>query len=302
RPSSSSEDLKEHFWNRKIQRNLIVDAPEILRRAEEVITRWERRNLSSGRRESDKSSSKDARYGVNDGCAGDSKEVSGKLRNTGTRCSQQKKSEGTISVPESCSRSEEKIDCSLSSTTEDTETKTVAEFFVPNNYEGECDAVVGNVHEHIAKFDEKQNIRDLLKAKEAVRDKLLQILKNSTDGQNNKAIGVEAKESPENLEEPICSGILNKQENSREIKDLQQPFYMQLQLLRDKESHLESIFKPKTEKVTDNASLSADIRKTRKQGAASKSSIGSRPEPPVRQQNSPTEFQSRKEKCVSCRI
>ncbi|GBN89409.1 hypothetical protein AVEN_189223-1, partial [Araneus ventricosus] len=95
----------------------------------------------------------------------------------------------------------------------------------------------------------------------------------------------------------IAKPHASRQENSREIKDLQQPFYMQLQLLRDKGSHLESIFKHKTEKVTDNAALSADIRKTRKQGAASKSSIGSRPEQPVRQQNSPTEFQSRKEKC-----
>ncbi|XP_035208879.1 WD repeat-containing protein 47-like [Stegodyphus dumicola] len=43
RPDSSSENLKSRFWNKRIKDSMIVDASEILKRAEEVVNRWKTR-------------------------------------------------------------------------------------------------------------------------------------------------------------------------------------------------------------------------------------------------------------------
>ncbi|GFY41345.1 WD repeat-containing protein 47 [Trichonephila inaurata madagascariensis] len=252
RPFSSCEDLKEHFWNKRIENNLIVDAPEILRRAEEVIGRWERRN-SSTNINSTGDVRKNAQKGVGEG---DNKRASGKLpsvkekdtsmatiptgieRKTSSETSS-RYCEGNNKIRKSSP--DEKFDFDVNSKITEN-SYTVENFMVPDSNDSLEENKI---------FDDKQNIRDLLKSKEKIRNKLLQILKNSTDDQNQNTNEEKSKESEENLD----NSFPNKAEISSELKP---PFYVQPQLLRKEENALQRIFKPKD--VMDNSSVSLERR------------------------------------------
>ncbi|GFT87519.1 uncharacterized protein NPIL_282081, partial [Nephila pilipes] len=248
------DDLKEHFWNRRIENNLIVDAPEILRRAEEVIGRWERKNNAANKNSSGdviKSCQKSADEG-------DSKEVSEKI----PIAKEKDTLRATVQTEMDCVASSETGKLPASECHEDNnirQSSLVEKFdfdvnskIVENIYTVE-NCTIPDSSESLENgkiFDDKQNIRDLLKAKEAIRNKLLQILKNSNEDQNQKAASEKSEESVENLDYSVHKGV----ENSNELKH---PFYVQPRLLRE-ENNLQRIFKPKED--VDNSSISLGPR------------------------------------------
>ncbi|GIY07531.1 WD repeat-containing protein 47 [Caerostris darwini] len=397
RPMSCSEDLKENFWNRRIQNNLIVDAPEILRRAEEVISRWEQRNRGNTKQEACKMPPRDAkmpsrnskineisripnssgdrnlddckqegskmtsrdekkspRHGkineINhlpdsggDWNLNDCKQEAGKMSSRGvtmpsrdvTMSSRDEKRsprhgkineinrlsdfggdwnlddckeetgklsprdakmfsrDGKINeinrIPDSNSNNKKLTRISpikrrkqnLEENPRQKNVSNIAEGFPvpycdeiesnfdlnsfankqeiqltkidPNCYDCEGNVIFGinQSSEQNNVFDEKQNIRDLLEAKSKVRSKLLKILKNSTNDQNQTTTTDGSEESPKNVKDQ------NQWEELRRLDFLnaiQQPFFVQPNLLRREEGNLKQIFNTGSESTSYKSS------------------------------------------------